>query len=384
MNNFAITEQCTGCRACEQLCIKNAIEMSYDAEGFLTAKINDSKCVNCGVCRKICPQNSPQFQKTPKKIFAVRLKDDEVLRRSASGGAFAGFATEILKNGGVVFGVENDTQWNAQFVRITDLQDLCRIQSSKYVQSDTLNSFADVKTSLQNGKTVLYAGTGCQIGGLKAFLKHDFPNLITIDLICHGVTSPLLFKKYIEWLERNEDGKILEYNFRDKSIGWGLDYLTRTRTRTRTRSCGVDPYYYHFLKGDMYRECCYKCKYANQARPGDFTIGDYWGIGKEHPDFFSNKGVSCIILNTDKAIALWADFQSKFHSIESTFEKVSRHNSNLLAPTIRPQNRDSIYDGISIDVDGLWFDRFAKKFKPSLKARIKPFLPIWLLKLLKK
>ncbi|MBQ4406240.1 MAG: Coenzyme F420 hydrogenase/dehydrogenase, beta subunit C-terminal domain [Bacteroidales bacterium] len=383
MSVLTITEQCTGCRACEQLCIKNAIEMSSDAEGFLTAKINDSKCVNCGACRKICPQNNTQSPNAPKNVFAVRLKDNEVLRHSASGGAFAGISTEVLRNGGVAFGVKYDTRWDVQFVKITDVQDLCTIQSSKYVQADTLNSFVDVKTSLQNGKTVLYAGTGCQIGGLKAFLKHDYPNLITIDLICHGVTSPLLFKKYIKWLEQNEDGKILEYNFRDKSIGWGLDYLTKTRTRTRTRSCGVDPYYHHFLKGDMYRECCYQCKYAKQERPGDFTIGDFWGIGKEHPDFFSSKGVSCILLNTDKAIALWVNIQSRFHFVESTFDKVSRHNGNLLAPTVRPQNRDGIYDGISVDADGIWFERFAKKFKPSLKARIKSFLPIWLLKLLK-
>ncbi len=384
MSLLTITEQCTGCRACEQLCIKNAIEMFYDTEGFLTAKINDSKCVNCGACSKICPQNNIQLKNVPKNVFAVRLKDDEVLQHSASGGAFAGISTEILRNGGVVFGVKYDTLWNVQFVKITDVQDLCTIQSSKYVQANTLNSFDDVKRLLMSGITVLYAGTGCQIGGLKAFLKHDYSNLITVDLICHGVTSPLLFKKYIVWLEHNEADKILEYNFRDKSIGWGLDYLTRTKTRTKTRSCSVDPYYHHFLKGDMYRECCYQCKYASHERPGDFTIGDFWGIAKEHPDFYSDKGVSCVLLNTDKAIALWTNLQSRFHYIKSTFDKVSRHNGNLLAPTIRPTNRDGIYDGIGVDVEGLWFDSFAKKFKPSLKARIKSLLPIWLLKLLKK
>ena len=219
-----ITDLCTGCRTCEQLCAHKAIQMVEDNEGFITASINQELCVDCGLCQKRCPQNTPVEKSSAKKVLAIRLKDDEMLYRSASGGAFAGIAKAWIEEGGVVVGVVYDNKWNAHHTCATTMEELLQTQSSKYVQADTRQTYSEVKKLLQEGKRVLFSGTGCQIGGLKAFLHKDYDNLLTMDLICHGVASPLLFKKYIEWLGEKSGSPILEYDFRDKKGGWGLGY----------------------------------------------------------------------------------------------------------------------------------------------------------------
>ena len=379
-----ITEQCTGCRACEQICAHKAIEMTEDKEGFLVATINQNLCVDCGLCQKRCPQNNPIEKSASEHVLAVRLKDDEMLYRSASGGAFAGIAKAWMEEGGVVTGVVYDKEWNAHHICATTIEELQQTQSSKYVQADTRQTYSEVKKSLQEGKRVLFSGTGCQIGGLKAFLHKDYDNLLTMDLICHGVSSPLLFKKYIEWLGEKSGSPILEYDFRDKKGGWGLGYKYRYRYRYRYRykDCTMDPYFFRFLEGSTYRECCFNCNYCKPERVGDITIGDYWGIEKEHPMFFNTKGVSCILVNTDKGIKTWEKYSHLYHNMESTFDQVARHNGNLLHPTCRDSKRNHIYDGIS---EANWFaNTFAASFHPSLKAKIKNLVPMWMRLMLKK
>lgn len=378
-----ITDYCTGCRACEQLCAKNAISMVPDKEGFLTAQIDADKCVDCGLCQKRCPQNQVIGKNAPKKVIAVRLKDEDVLYRSASGGAFAGIAKAWIEDGGIVAGVTYDGEWNAHHVFATTLEELKAIQSSKYVQADTSQSFSEVKRLLTEGKKVLFSGTACQIGGLKAFLKKDYDNLLTMDLICHGVSSPLLFRKYIEWLGDKCGSPIKEYDFRDKKGGWGLGYKYKYKYKYKYGSCSIDPYYSRFLAGDTYREACYQCKYCTPERVGDITIGDYWGIEKEHPKFFSTKGVSCVLVNTDKGINAWNSSASLFYTLESEFERVARHNGNLLHPTVRKNDvRDSIYLGIN---EENWFaDKFAGSFRPSLMAKVKNLMPMWVRLIIKK
>lgn len=376
MNNN-ITEFCTGCRACEQLCVHHAIEMKANFEGFLTANINAEKCVECGLCRKRCPQNIIPHKNAPLMSLAVRDKDDDELKVSASGGAFAAAARVILQRGGVVVGAAYNNDMTVSHIIVERLEDLHRAQSSKYVQSNTEVTYSQVKELLRQGIDVLYSGTPCQIGGLRSYLRKDYDNLYCMDLICHGVASPKLFAKYLVWLGGKMKGKIIGYDFRDKSCGWGLDYMTRTRTRTRTRPSTLDPYYYHFLKGTTYRECCYRCNYCLKERVGDITIGDYWGIEKEHPEFYSSKGVSCLLINTEKGKNLWNLVKEEFYSLESTFEKVARANHNLSHPTQRTSQRDTIYHHIDdMEVNDYFVTQLVIPF--NLKARIKLLLPKWL------
>ena len=367
-----ITNNCTGCRACEQSCASHAITMTVSAEGFIEAKILDNNCINCGLCVKVCPQDHMIESNNPIKVYALRLKDDKVLVNSASGGAFIGIATAVIKQGGVVYGVSYTPDWSATHRRIDCLEQLASLQSSKYFQADTLNTYSDVRDDLLRGHLVLYSGTGCQVGGLKAFLRKDYDNLVTIDLICHGVTSPLMFKKYIEWIRNKEKEDLIYYNFRDKTKGWGLNYQYKTHRARRLGSCVYDPYYSCYLSGHAYHESCYSCKYSQRERVSDLSIGDYWGIQKQHPVFFSSKGVSAILINSMKGINIFETTKHLFYYLESEFDKVAEENTNLLRPTYRNAIRDYIYNGIEHQE---WFDELAEKYKPSLKQRLMRLLP---------
>lgn len=378
---MTITEFCTGCRACEQLCPKQCISMKSNKEGFLTAEIDENVCIHCGLCQKRCPQNNMPDKHNPIKVLAVRYKKDKELKNSASGGAFVALAHQILEQNGVVFGAAYGEDWKVGHIAVRKEEDLYKLQGSKYVQCDTLHTYSEVKTLLSEGKKVLFSGTPCQIGGLRGFLRKDYDNLFTVDLICHGVASPKLFQKYIEWLGKETKGKILYYNFRDKSGGWGLGYKAKTKTKTKTKTANLDPYYYHFLKGDTYRECCYRCRYCTQERISDMTVGDYWGIEREHPKFYSTKGVSVMLLNTEKALNCFEQAKSMFYIQESTFKQASRNNHNLLSPTKRTLLRDTVYNQLDDRNTEEYFNtvlktpnRFVDKLKGLLPMRMKLIL----------
>lgn len=378
-----ITKLCTGCRACEQLCAHHAIVMNSDNEGFITACIDSELCVECGLCIKRCPQNNLMDKFTPISSLAVRDKNTEELKVSASGGAFAATARMILQRGGVIVGAAYHDDMTVGHFIVERLEDLHKVQSSKYVQSNTEATYSQVKALLINGREVLYSGTPCQIGGLRAYLRKDYDNLYTMDLICHGVASPKLFAKYLIWLGGKMRGKIIGYDFRDKSCGWGLDYMTKTKTKTKTKPSTLDPYYYHFLKGTTYRECCYRCNYCTKERVGDITIGDYWGIEKEHPEFYSTKGVSCLLVNSKKGERLWSIVKDEFETLKSTFEQVAKANHNLTRPTQRTSLRDVIYQHID-DMEVNEYFATQLKIPFNLKARIKLLLPkglkVWIKK----
>lgn len=372
-----ITEECTGCRACEYRCPQKCISLRPDTEGFLTAKIKQDLCIDCGVCVKTCPQNNQPEKHTSIECWGFRNKNKDELFKSASGGAFVALANQVLANNGVVFGAAYISPDTVTHIIVDNKKELYRLQSSKYVQSDTIDSYVLVESELKKGRTVLFSGVPCQVSGLRNYLRTEYTNLITVDIICHGVPSPLLFKKYIAWLESKYGEHIESFDFRDKSDGWGLQYLAKTKTKTKTKSALLDPFYYHFLKGSIYRECCYRCKYATPKRVSDLTLGDYWGIKKEHPEFDSIEGVSCVLINTDKGREIFNQIQNSGYIISTTFEKIAAHNKNLVEPTHRPPIRDAIYNDINSSSPEEIVTRNLS-FSIPIRRRIYSLLPTWL------
>lgn len=356
---------CYGCRACEQICPTNAIEMKKDEEGFLYPELNSDKCINCSLCEKSCPfmNNGSSYENNFPLTYAVKNKNDKVLQCSSSGGAFSVLAEYVLKRNGVVVGCAYDVNWNPIHIIVDNIELLQSIRGSKYVQSDTLNTYSKVKDLLLKDKLVLYTGTPCQIAGLKQFLKKEYQTLITVDIVCHGVPSNQLFHKYLSFLENKYYGKLTDYKFRDKTkYGWissGSYTIVRNKKIIKKNTFPTNDYYYYYyyLRGDIYRECCYSCKYANTIRKGDFTIADFWNVQNYHPDFFSKKGVSLFVLNNEKSKEIFAYIKSELDYVESNLEFAANENGNLKKPTSRPQERDHIYKRIAKD----GFEVIAKK-----------------------
>ena len=357
---------CYGCCACEQICPAKCIEMVEDEEGFVFPSWSKNECSECGLCVKVCPafkNNHPKiFHKPASHAFAAWNNNLKERMNSSSGGIFSVFAKAILDEGGAVYGCAwKEGKFEAIHIRISSIIDIPKLQGSKYVQSFTGNTFNDVKADLKKGKKVLYTGTPCQIAGLKLFLGKDFPNLFSIDLICHGTPSPLVLSKYIEMLEENY-GKIKDLKFRDKKkSGYRsyISFITQDNSRI-SLIVGLSPFMIGFFKAYFNRESCYNCDFTSNSRVGDVTIADYWGLDQAHPELKKHEkyGISCILCNSQKGIDLISSVKNKLKLHNSSFEKCAQKQPSLHHPDLRPSYRNSIFS----DLNKLGFSYLSKNF----------------------
>lgn len=376
---FSDKKDCCGCGSCMNICPKNAITMEPDQEGFLYPVINNKLCIECGSCKKVCNYQNNHELNEPKKAFAAANRDEKQLMVSASGGVFSALASKMLKEGGVVFGatlsVENGYA-NPHHIGIESIDDLPKLQGSKYVQSRIGDTYRQARQYLLEGKRVLFSGTPCQIAGLYGYLKKDYDNLITVDVICHGVPNEKFFNSYLEYEKNRRKAKeVTGYTFRDKSKGWGM--VGRIDLLKKDDSCysvyipaRLETYYTLFLDGSIYRENCYSCKYATKKRGSDLTIGDFWGIKTEHPELLAHNGysiqngISCVLANSDKGISVCQDMKEILQLHDSSFEKVSRQNKQLIEPSHETKDRAVImklYVEKGYEAVEKWFRKFYKK-----------------------
>lgn len=349
-------KECTGCSACVHMCPVNAITMGFDSDGFNIPKINHSLCIECGLCLRGCPQkNNVKECSYEQTGYAAKIKDEEALAKSASGGIFYQCAKKVLDNNGIVYGAALLEDMSVEHKRIDHILYLNKLQGSKYVQSHMTDMFKRAKEDLESGVPVLFSGTPCQVNGLYAYLKKPYNNLYTIDIICHGVPSQKLLKKAISYDEDKKNSPMISYEFRNKEQrGWDTNYKkTYSNGRIDYGSGKMDVYYKAFLNGEIYRECCYECHYASMDRVGDLTLGDFWGIDKELPHFESYNGVSCIIVNSEKGNKLLSDIKDELVLEQVELEKIVKHNHNLVAPTSRSDKRNSMY----LNIDYLNFNQ---------------------------
>ncbi len=342
--------KCSGCTACFAICPKDAITMQADSEGFKYPVIDKNKCIDCGLCCKVCPLENMygNFVKD-KTSFACSAKDENFTKQSSSGGVFAILANMYIKEQAVIYGAAFDYNWNVCHIRADKKDELKRLYTSKYVQSDIGNTFRQVKNDLDNGKKVLFAGTPCQVAGLKSYLQKDYLNLLAVDFICHGVPSPLVWQRYIDKLEQDLKSKITEISFRDKKDGWkSFNFKLMTANGdVFYEKHGDNTYMKGFLKDLYLRPSCYDCKFKTLQRASDITLADFWGIEKIISDMNIDEGVSLCWSSSEKGKQVLADVLNRTDYYEVKLREAIKHNSSAIKSVEMHKNRDKFFEEVN-------------------------------------
>lgn len=372
--------QCCGCNACEMICGKKAITMIEDEYGFRFPQIDTEKCVGCGSCQKVCCINNDVELCKPRTVYAASYKNKDISAKSASGGIFAALAKQVLTEGGIVFGSAYTKQFDVEVISIEKIEDLPRLQGSKYVQSSMNSSFLKIKSELQTGRTVLFCGVPCQVEALKRFLGRSYENLLVVDIVCHGVPSNRMLKDYLAFLADKKQMEIQSIQFRTKTKGQNV--YGEIAYRQEPLISYKSSYYKLFLNCQTFRDSCYHCKFAGTKRPGDISLCDYWGIEDEHPDFVKEvekeglAGISAIMVNTNAGLAFFERLKQEFLLRESTVEQVAKHNPQLQAPSVKTAERKQVMDCYRQSgyqgVDDFYFKKYRMKILTSDIGQVLP------------
>lgn len=379
------SKDCCGCNACGDICAHNAITFKIDIEGFWYPEVDNSKCNNCGLCEKICPElhiselKKNDFEKPIYTIAAIN-KDMSIRWDSTSGGAFSALADIMYEQGGYVSGAIYNEDFSVRNYISNNPKDLAILRSSKYLQSNAVGLYSEIRDLLRKGEKVLACGTPCQMAALRSFLRKEYENLIIVDFICRGVNSPKVYRKYLDSLERRYGGKVVYVKAKNKELGW--------RNLTRKVMFDNGKVYYGVKMNDDFRRgyhtnvfcrpSCYTCKYKGFPRMADITIADYWGIEKIDKNLDNNIGTSMILLNSKKGVDYFEKVKDKLEWKYTEFESILLGNVALFKP-IEPAkiDRKQFFETLN----DFTFEEVAQRFFPlikkenlPLKSRIKQVL----------
>ena len=350
-----IGSRCVGCGACVSACAKNCIEFRPDEEGFLYPFVDKDKCINCDACDKVCPvlYKGDVHDIMDAKSIGIRPNTDneKKVTKSASGGAFYLIAEKLIEQGGYVFGAVFDDDHRVRHICGRTIDDVKRMQNSKYVQSDISGIYEKIKDILKkdHDAKVLFCGTPCQCAGLKSFIGKEYDNLYILDLVCHGVPSPLAFEKYLKYLEKTKGEKVSDYQFRCKHKGWNYHGYMSSFVKFNNHYWPTvkDPYMSCFFKMNDYRESCYTCRYNNSLKVSDMTLSDFAGVRELAPDFFSKAGCSQIFIHTEKGFGLFDSIKENIDFVELGVGVHEGYHTILTKERKRPKARDIVYKNIN-------------------------------------
>lgn len=320
MHNISeIASACVGCFSCRNICPQKAIMTTLDEEGFLYPSISAEKCIECGLCLKVCPVSVEHDNKSNRiKAYYGKLSDNNIVKKSSSGGAFSIFAEKILIENGIIFGAIFDRKTKHIIYSDTDTCSIDELRKSKYVASETGNIFEKVKTELSKGRKVLFCGLPCHVDGLRLYLrKNNFiQNLILVDFICGGTASPAFFDKYLEHMENKYRSKVCNVDFRAKVYGWKEHSIKIEfeKGKVYKNYAMCDYFFKGYFEKTYQRDSCYSCQYRLKHF-ADLTIADYWmGLQRGIND---NEGLSMIIINSEKGNDFFKDILAmKGHSFK--------------------------------------------------------------------
>ena len=335
-------EDCCGCKACIQICPKKCIDVDIDNEGFWYPEVDINRCIDCGLCEKVCPELADLKKREPIKCYAAKNQCDEIRLKSSSGGVFTELARLVLDKKGVVFGAEFDNNWNVVHGFTETFEELSRFRGSKYVQSDTAQSFKQAKEYLDSGRYVLFTGTPCQIAGLSLFLRKEYSNLITMDFICHGVPSPEVWSLYLKKIAPKY--KIIKISFRNKYYGWKRFSMNIKDSNNNVILETLDKNIYMkgFLKDLYLRPSCHSCSVKGFKSTSDITVGDYWGVNSIIPQVDDDKGLSAVMLNTRKGHDLYNALS--IFNVETTLTDIKRNNPSIFTSVAPHKSRLEFFD----------------------------------------
>lgn len=369
-------KNCCGCSACVQRCPKQCIRLEEDTEGFLYPQVDEETCIKCGLCEKVCPILNQADKLSVLEVLAVKNPDDEERMNSSSGGVFLPLAREVINQGGVVFGAVYDESWEVHHVYAEKIEDVYPMMGSKYLQSKIGNSFKDAERFLKQGREVLFVGSPCQIAGLRTYLRSkQYPNLLAVDFLCHGVPSPGVWRRYLAETYGGYDAKeqsrlqatagknsvllsslnatspIGDIKFRDKrESGWKkFRFVVRQKSASKADQNTVlssdihymNPFMQGFLSDIYLRPSCYACKCKNGVNHSDMTIADFWGINQSAPEFDDDKGVGLVLLNTEKGEEYFS--RLPMDMMPSNLEKAHYYNGGFNEHTKAHPKRDQFF-----------------------------------------
>lgn len=361
--------QCCGCNACGDVCGKKAISFKVDNEGFWYPEVDLEKCVDCGLCEKVCPIiNSEELKRNdfeePSQTYAAVHKNNEVRFDSTSGGLFSALAERMYRDGGYVGGAIYDDNFNVHHFISNNKEDLKRIRSSKYIQSNLSGFYIRVRELLDQGNKVLVCGCPCQMAALRAFLRKRYDNLILVDFVCRGINSPLVEKKFNQDLENQFGSKIIWQKAKNKELGWrtmaakyifadGRSHFIPASKNLMTKG---------YLETNVFsRPSCYECKFKGLPRVSDISLADFWGIEKYDKSLDDNIGTSLVLINSKKGENYFQEILPKIKCLQLPFEAALSGNPMIMKSQPYPLiNREDFYS----DLEAMTFTEVANKYFP--------------------
>lgn len=376
-------ETCTGCGACYSACPVKCIAMQRDDEGFLYPYIATDTCVNCGLCERICPmvnKKGPKLQN--QKAFAALSRNVHTWRRSASGGAFSEICRVWSDSDTLIVGASwSGNTFEVRHIGVIGYPSILPLCKSKYIASSIGDAFLHIKQHLQQGKKALFCGTPCQVAGLRHFLSKDYENLLSLDLICHGVGSPTVFEQCVKVMEKYERKKIHSYEFRAKRRVHEIDYLTKLSFGDGTCKYVVgDPYIQLFFAQHCLRPSCGRnCIYRTSKRQGDITIADFKGLLQIFPELKGTKrNYSSVVFNTSKGLSIYDKLEKRMKLLPCSIEDIIRFNPLFAKQTIFSEKREEFFSEFNhspIETIEKWTGPY-RQHKVSLKQRIFSLMPV--------